>query len=259
MDPSTADSARVPATPGRLRRLWSGVRKLASSRHRVLHGRLSFRLFRPLQSLQGGGRPGSPLRLHVGSGDRILPGWVNIDLKYFPGVDLVANVAGGLPFTGVATVFAEHFLEHLDLLVAVAFLAEAHRVLAPAGKLRLSTPNLDWVLSTHYPLAGSVEEREMGAIVTNRAFHGWRHRFLWNRELLESALEACGFVEIRWCAYGESDEPELRGLERHETYEDRSDCPHVLIVEARKGPPQETKLRLLREKLYWQFSYHLPD
>ena len=56
----------------------------------------------------------------------------------------------GLPFADVASIYAEHFLEHLALDDGLAFLAECRRVLRPDGILRLSTPNLDWVLLTHY-------------------------------------------------------------------------------------------------------------
>jgi len=202
---------------------------------------------------------GTPLRLHVGSGDRILPGWTNIDVKHFPGVDLVADVTLGLPFSDAAAIFAEHFLEHLDILDALDFLNECHRALAPMGKLRLSTPNLDWVWRTHYPLDASPEDRRTAVLATNLAFYGWRHRFLWNRELLESALEACGFVDLTWPAYGQSADPAMAGLERHGRYSDLPDCQHVLIAEARKGTTPEGALRLLKERIRDDFVVHLSD
>src|SRR5262249_58301839 len=93
-----------------------------------------------------------PLRLHVGSGTESLAGWINIDNRPLPGVDRVLDVRKGLPFRDVATIYAEHFLEHLSLDDGLAFLAECRRVLAPEGRLRLSTPNLDWVWATHYRL-----------------------------------------------------------------------------------------------------------
>jgi SAM-dependent methyltransferase len=41
-----------------------------------------------------------------------------------------------------AWIIAEHFIEHVPYPAAVAFLAEARRLLAPGGTLRLSTPDL---------------------------------------------------------------------------------------------------------------------
>lgn len=197
-----------------------------------------------------------PLRLHIGCGNKRLEGWVNIDEKRLPGVDVVADVTRGLRYTGVAAVFAEHFLEHLAMSDALRFLQEVHRALANDGLLRLSTPNLDWVWRTHYRVDPDVADadKRMMAIHTNRAFHGWGHRFLWNGELLVEALHACGFDDVRACRYGESERPVFRGIERHETYVDEPELPHVIIVEARKGKRDRRRLaafeKLLRKELY---------
>ena len=83
------------------------------------------------------------LRLHMGSGDVIKPGWVNVDLH--PAADLRLDVRRPWPFAdGTAVeVYAEHLFEHLTWPgEADRFLAEARRVLAPGGKLRLSVPDL---------------------------------------------------------------------------------------------------------------------
>ena len=69
--------------------------------------------------------------------------------------------------------------------------------------------------------------------------------------LLVRALDAAGFVEVRWCPHGESDLEVFRGLERHDRCPDTPDLPHVLIVEARKGEPQAERLNEL-EALFRQ-------
>jgi len=185
------------------------------------------------------GRPGpdeaaAPLRLHIGCGQEAIAGWVNIDNRAMPGVDQVLDVRQGLPFRDAAAIYAEHFLEHLALEDGLAFLRECRRVLVPAGVLRLSTPNLDWVYATHYRYArgASDEESVHDCFQLNRAFHGWGHQFLYNRPSLEAALKASGFERVRFHRYGESDVPELSGMERHRTWEDTADLPHVIIAEA---------------------------
>jgi len=173
------------------------------------------------------------VRLHIGCGQQSLPGWINIDNQGLPGVDQVLDVRRGLPFSGVATIYAEHFLEHLALDDGLAFLAECRRVLLPDGVLRLSTPNLDWVMLTHYRGPGaSPDDAREDCFRINRAFHGWGHQFLYNATTLESVLAAAGFARADRCSYGRSERPELAGLERHETWEDTPDLPHVLVVEA---------------------------
>ncbi len=177
---------------------------------------------------------GAPLRLHLGSGQAPIAGWLNIDVQALPGVDRVLDVREGLPFENVSAIFGEHFLEHLELEEGLACLAECRRVLSDDGILRLSTPNLDWVYATHYRLGRWPGEADAvsDCFGLNRAFHGWGHRFLYNRPVLFAALSAAGFSEMTLHPYGESDRPELTGLERHERSGDAPELPHVLIVQA---------------------------
>jgi SAM-dependent methyltransferase len=196
--------------------------------------------------------PPEPLRLHVGSGPERLEGWLNLDLERLPGVDLVLDVREGLAFEDVEAVFAEHFLEHLTAAEALDFFAEVHACLRPEGRLRLSTPNLDWVLGSH-TRSGNEQHDLRSVLALNRAFYSWGHRFLWSRELLSRALRATGFADLSWPAYGQSEWPAFRGLERHQAYGDREDLRHVLVVEARKARLDQSELAgfraLLREEL----------
>jgi predicted SAM-dependent methyltransferase len=180
------------------------------------------------------GRQAAPVRLHLGSGQAPIAGWVNIDIQPLPGVDRVLDVRRGLPYENVAAIYGEHFLEHLELEEGLACLVECRRVLAPDGILRISTPNLDWVLASHYRhgLWTSDDEAVLDCFRMNRAFHGWGHRFLYNRQALSGALRAAGFSTITMHRYGESDVPELVGLERHEKSGDTAELPHVLVAQA---------------------------
>ena len=175
-----------------------------------------------------------PLRLHIGSGTESLPGWINIDNRKLPGVDVVLDIRKGLPFQDVEAIYAEHFLEHLTLDEGLAFLADCRHALRDSGVLRLSTPNLDWVHATHYHAGAWASESEAlrDALQLNRAFRGWGHRFLYNRAILAAVLGSAGFGRLEFCRYGDSSTPGLSGLERHETWADSPELPHVLIVEA---------------------------
>ena len=181
------------------------------------------------------------MKIHVGCGSAILPGWLNIDIEALPGVDLVHDVRDGLPFEGVELIFAEHFIEHLDFEAGLAFLAECRRVLTDDGVLRLSTPNLDWVWRHQYHPASWVRDREAvrDCFWINRAFHGWGHRFLDNSQTLEESLFEAGFVTVERAVHGSSRHPELRHLECHETYPDSPDLHHVIVVDASGRSPGE--------------------
>ena len=174
-------------------------------------------------------------RLHIGCGPQVLAGWVNVDLEHHPGVDLVLDVRDGLPFRRVRYAFAEHFLEHLSYDEGLRFLRECRQALADDGVLRLSTPNLDWVVATQYNAAAfaSEDDRVRACFAMNKAFRGWGHQFLYNASTLEATLAAAGFASVRFYAYGESDDPVLAKLERHETLPDAPHLPHVIVAEAR--------------------------
>jgi SAM-dependent methyltransferase len=82
----------------------------------------------------------TPLRLNLGSGNRPLPGYVNVDSRQLPTVDVVADVRS-LPFDdgSAVEVEASSLLEHFRNPYEV--LDEIHRVLAPAGVLRVRVPS----------------------------------------------------------------------------------------------------------------------
>ena len=192
----------------------------------------------------------TPRRLHIGCGQEAIPGWINIDNRPLPGVDHVLDVRMGLPFRDIEAIYAEHFLEHLAFDDGLAFLKECRRALAPSGILRLSTPNLDWVYATHYRHGTAVSDEETLAdcFQLNRAFHGWGHRFLYNRAALAGTLKAAGFARVAFHRYGQSDVPELTGIERHQTWEDTPELPHVLVVEASgESAGQPLPARMLEE------------
>jgi predicted SAM-dependent methyltransferase len=176
--------------------------------------------------------PARAERLHIGSGPQSLAGWVNIDIVRYPGVDRVLDVRRGLPFKDVRFVFAEHFIEHLDLNAAMYLFLECRRVLREDGVLRLSTPNLDWVWASHYRLPASQQETVADCFKLNTAFHAWGHQFLYNEATLTSLLNEAGFANVVRCSYGQSTHPELRDIERHERSDDFEGLADILIVEA---------------------------
>jgi predicted SAM-dependent methyltransferase len=174
------------------------------------------------------------MRLHIGCGSEAIAGWTNVDIVSAPGVDVVLDVRQPWPFHDVEFIFAEHFLEHLTLADGMVFLRSARAALHDDGVLRLSTPNLDWVWSTHYkpPAELTPDECLIGCLEMNRAFHGWGHQFLYNFTTLAQALLAAGFRDVAPRAYGESPVAALRNLEHHERHKDLPAIPSVVVVEA---------------------------
>ncbi len=182
---------------------------------------------------RGPNDPGGTARLHVGCGPQnLMADWWNVDIRWFRGVDEVADVTLPWPWRDLDYVYGEHFLEHLDPDQAVAFLAQARACLRPGGRIRLSTPSLEWVWATHLRSRGSDDEVVADTYRTNRAFHGWGHKFLYTKPFLVHVLTECGLTDVRFLGYGESDDINLRGLERHGTAVFDGGWPSVWNVEA---------------------------
>lgn len=187
-------------------------------------------------------------RVQVGVGPHnALPDWWNVDIRPFANVDEVADMTQPWPWRDLEYVYGEHFLEHIAPGDAVRFLVEAARALRPGGRIRISTPGLEWVWRTHFDPALEGEAGIKATYGANRAFHGWGHRFLYSRAMLTHLLEGCGFSSLTFHRYGESDDPALRGMERHADYGEEDGWPSVWIVEAVPNPTAARSDELAQE------------
>jgi predicted SAM-dependent methyltransferase len=182
--------------------------------------------------------PQTVWKVHVGCGPHaLLEGWCNTDVRAFPGVDHVMDATQPWPFSGLTHVFGEHFIEHLEIDRAIDFLVHAGSSLAPGGRIRLSTPNLAWVMAAHavHGDGVDVDERLENTLVLNRGFYGWGHRFLWTAEMLTGVMASLGYDQVELYDYGHSRDPELAGLERHGNHSVHDGLSSVIVAEGVRG------------------------
>lgn len=174
------------------------------------------------------------MKLHLGCGPHIKPGWQNLDLEPgFGGIrfDLTRPLPHGDNSADV--IFSEHFIEHLTREQAVRFLKECYRVLKPGGTLRLTTPDL-LVLVMDYCRQKTdrwkdVWQPKNACQMLNGGMRLWGHQHLFDGNDLELALLEAGFKEhmIINEKWGESAVHSLRGIEVRPFHEE-------IIVEATK-------------------------
>lgn len=176
-------------------------------------------------------------RVNVGCGpNHVRAEWWNIDLLEFDIVDQAMDATQAWPFAGLDYVYAEHFLEHLGLDQAIDFLTEAGRALRPGGRIRLSTPALEYILKTHFDFDAEPDRQADQTFGINRAFRGWGHQFIYSRPFLEQLLLDIGYAEVTFHRYGQSEDAALRGLERHRNGSgERFGYQGVLIAEGMRG------------------------
>lgn len=171
------------------------------------------------------------LKLHLGSGPVSLDGWVNIDLDA-PAADMLLDLRQPLPFAdgSVTHVFSEHVIEHIEYAEALSLLKEVRRVLAPSGVVRITTPDLAWLVLNYVGGVtggwGALWQPGAPARLINEGLRSWGHCFVYDRpEMLRLFTEA-GFGDVTFVNWRESADPVLTELESRP-------YNHEIIVEAR--------------------------
>jgi predicted SAM-dependent methyltransferase len=147
--------------------------------------------------------------------------------RYFVELD----VAEGLPFEAGSLdwVYAEHMIEHLTVPVAVGWLREVRRVLAPGGLLRLTTPDLGTYVDgylgsgffkTHrhevYAAGLGPPMPQRRAFMFNQIFYLYGHRWIYDLDELRYVLTAAGFdtATVRQRAFRDGARADVADLDR---------------------------------------------
>ncbi|MFY0613145.1 MAG: hypothetical protein JXQ99_16560 [Hyphomicrobiaceae bacterium] len=137
------------------------------------------------------------LRVNIGCGHIPLDGYINVDMRDLPGVDVVADV-GGLPFEpdSVQELFSAHVLEHFpEEQLRRGLLPHWRSVLAPGGKFRAIVPDGEAMLEQYaqgnYPFE---EFREV--LFGAQEYDGDFHFNLLTPDSLQKLLAEGGFSNI---------------------------------------------------------------
>ncbi len=144
----------------------------------------------------------SAKKLNLGSSDRLLPNYVNVDARASVNPDIVCN-SSKLEFSAnneFDLVRASHVLEHFEFDEMDSVLAEWRRVLRPGGYLVVCVPNfraIAWsVILT--PSAYSLEKNTYKRGGINGIFAldlpiELRHKCIFTYKTLKNLLNSSGF------------------------------------------------------------------
>jgi len=167
-------------------------------------------------------------KLQIGCGGNPREGWLNTDLE--PVSEDVAQLDVTKPFPFPSNdfdfIFSEHLIEHVTYPEGVAMLKECYRVLRPGGTVRISTPDLEFVLSLYSPVVSQHKYIEWATqlfikdapyahptFVINNFVRNWGHTFIYDEDVLADVLCNAGFSQIVRCELCKSQHQELRDLE----------------------------------------------
>ena len=141
-----------------------------------------------------------PLKLHIGCGSRIIPGFVHVDTRELAHVDHVSR-AETLEFAesnSVDLIYFSHLLEHYDREHFIEPLREWLRVLRPGGVLRPPVTDFAACANSYHEqgladgLSGVV-----GLIVGGQRDEYDFHQMIFDEAFLTAALLQVGFSEVR--------------------------------------------------------------
>jgi predicted SAM-dependent methyltransferase len=167
-------------------------------------------------------------KLHLGCGDNLLDGWLNTD--YFPKSPQLLHLDATKPFPFPSDqfdyVFSEHMIEHIPYEGGTQMIRESLRVLKPGGKIRVSTPDMQFLFNLYQPeksplhreyIAWAARILNMPAqedtFVINNFMRCWGHTFIYDQKTLRRALEEAGFVNVELRQLNASTDVALQNLE----------------------------------------------
>lgn len=185
------------------------------------------------------------VKVNVGAGSACLDGWINTDVTWWSTMYLDLTKPWPVPPGSIDRIYGDNVIEHFPLNVSRAVLRYCRDALSVGGRLRLVTPDVERTARAYlenpeltaahlerHRRYGFPAEHAVDMLRITYAYHGHHLGYCFDWAALSAELAAAGFVDIRRCEVGQSDDPTFRGLEhRHEPTE----AATGLVVEACKA------------------------
>jgi predicted SAM-dependent methyltransferase len=172
------------------------------------------------------------MKLHLGCGTHFLAdrGWTDTDIEPADDHVLRLDMTEKFPFgdRSVDCVFSEHAIEHISIDAAYLMFRECCRVLRPGGKIRIATPELEFLIdlwqgpldrlqqSYLYLKTGTTSRSGVCRAINNLMREGGAHKFIYDEYTLRDVMESTGFADVRRSPLMCSRFPELSGLENEQ-------------------------------------------
>lgn len=172
-------------------------------------------------------------KLHIGCGDKNIEGWLDSD--FYPTSTNVFHLDATeeFPFENNTFdyIFSEHMIEHVSFSNGFSMLRECHRTLKTNGTVRISTPDLKFLIDLYQDGKSELQTEYIkwatekfikdahfpnDTFVINNFVRDWGHLFIYDEKTLRASLKKAGFTNIVRCELNESENEALRNLEHEE-------------------------------------------
>ena len=187
-------------------------------------------------------------KLHLGCGITVLHGWINTDL-YPQSNDIIYLDVTDPPYPvideDIDYIFQEHLIEHLTYEQGSVMLNECYRIMKPNGKIRISTPDLQFLIDLYSQESKLHKEYinwaskdlpyNTNTFVINNYVRAWGHKFIYDKKTLHLLLKNTGFIDITEHKLNESNDKEFRNLENESKYPPNFLQLETFTLEAKKG------------------------
>lgn len=136
------------------------------------------------------------LKLHLGSGNKNIPDFTNIDIRYLPNVDEVNNIKylRNYKKNSVDLIYACHVLEHFGRWEYELVLKRWYDLLKKGGILRLAIPDFEKCCH-HYLKTGDLDSI-MGLLYGGQDYDENFHYITFDFKKISNVLENLGFTSI---------------------------------------------------------------
>jgi predicted SAM-dependent methyltransferase len=167
-----------------------------------------------------------PVKVNVGAGTVVLPGWINTDVMWRGGMYLDLTKPWPVPPGSIDRIHGDNVIEHFSLESARKVLRHCQSALRPGGAVRFSTPDLERTARAYlenpelttahldrHRRHGYPAEHPTDMLRVTYAHHGHHAGYIWDWDVLSSELTAAGFTDIQRRETGQSDDAAFKGLE----------------------------------------------
>ena len=142
-------------------------------------------------------------------------------------------------------------IEHISYSQGLQMLSECRRVLRKNGKIRISTPDLAFLIDLYKEEKSDPQKEYIkwasdsflpdatcndDTFVINNFVRDWGHQFIYDEKTLSESMEMAGFTKVTRCELDQSKFDALRNLENKNRVPEVCLILETMILEATKLP-----------------------